>query len=480
MIASVTHVGSPRVESSQSSSEVVVEVSMSSAVRRWRRVEVWWRQSPVEESFIFSLSAPRIPSSILHPPLAPLHALGPYWIRIMSSYDLQSIFERFDTGQDVTFVSAHAYGSGHINDTFRVATKLSSARCDGASDAAASNTERYYILQRINHEIFTRPVQVMDNIRRITQHLSKKIQVRGGDPLRETLTLLPIRNDDDSVTNDDASNWFTIVDGNYWRLYNFISEARTYEIGEGSDDNNGGQDHVREAAAAFARFQRDVADIPPPRLHETIPRFGDTSFRFQQFEQALADDIKGRAKGCRKEVEYALARKSDASTLTDMLVNGQISERIAHYDTKINNVLIDNETRRGLCVIDLDTVMPGLAIYDFGDAVRAATALAAEDEADLTKVGFSMEKYKLLADGYLSVAKEFLTGTEIDNLAFAARMVTFTVGLRFLSDHLSGDIYFKTQRDGQNLDRAKTQFKTVADMEKRFDEMKSVVDRYRK
>jgi Ser/Thr protein kinase RdoA (MazF antagonist) len=200
-----------------------------------------------------------------------------------------------------------------------------------------------------------------------------------------------------------------IVDGNYWRLYNFISEARSYEIGDDDegdgDGESGGHNHVREAAAAFARFQRDVADIPQPRLHETIPAFGDSSFRFEQFQQASAANGNTPASGCCTEIESALARRSDASALTDMLKSGQIPERVAHYDTKINNILIDSATGYGLCVIDLDTVMPGLAIYEFGDAVRAATALTVEGEVDLTKVGFSMDKFKLLTEGYLSVAK---------------------------------------------------------------------------
>ena len=372
----------------------------------------------------------------------------------MTSYNLEAIFSKFDLGSpDERFASAEPFGSGHINDTFRICT--------------SGNT--YYILQRINNEIFTRPIEVMDNIHRVTEHLKQKIVMRGGDPTRETLTLLPTKGE---------KAWFTLVNGNYWRLYNFISDTRTYEIGENSSDGENGQDHVREAAAAFARFQRDVADIPAPRLHETIAKFGDTSFRFEQFEDALKADVLNRAKDCKADIDFALSRRSDASTLTNMLANKQIPERVAHYDTKINNVLFDNKTGKGICVIDLDTVMPGLAIYDFGDAVRAATALAAEDERDLSKVGFSMDKFKLLTEGYLSEAKNFLTETEIDHLAFAARLVSFTIGLRFLADHLAGDSYFKTQRENQNLDRARTQFKTVADMEKQFDEMRNVVNKW--
>ena len=377
------------------------------------------------------------------------------------THNLRDIFERFDTeGKD--FVSAEAYGQGHINDTVRVKT------ADGTS----------YILQRINHDIFTRPVEVMANIERVTEHLARKIRERGGDPSRETLTLIKSKRVGD---NSDAAS-FVVVDGNYWRLYNFIPNARSYEIGEDVSNcgNDSGHGYIYEAAAAFARFQRDMADLPPPRLHETIEKFGDSAFRFQQFEEALRADVMNRAEGCRAEIEFAQARKSDASKLGDMLRVGDMPERVVHYDTKINNVLIDNETGRGLCVIDLDTTMPGIAIYDFGDAVRAATALAAEDETDLNVCGFSMEKYEQLTHGYLSVAAKFLTDVEIDHLAFAARMVTMTIGLRFLADHLAGDKYFKTQRKEQNLDRCRTQFKTVAEMEKRYDDMKAIVEKYRR
>jgi Ser/Thr protein kinase RdoA (MazF antagonist) len=376
----------------------------------------------------------------------------------MTNHDIASIFSKFTTNE--SFLSSSPFGSGHINDTYRIVT--------------SSPNNKHYILQRINHEIFTRPVEVMENIHRVTMHLRRKNLERGGDPSRETLTLLP--------THD--GQWYTKDEkGNYWRLYDYISDVKTYEIGDDTCTTTaqGEQqpNHVKEAAAAFARFQRDVADIPPPRLHETISRFGDTAYRFEQFEAALRQDVLDRAKDCRPEIEFALNRRSDASILMNLLRDKKIPERVAHYDTKINNVLFDVKTGKGICVIDLDTVMPGLAIYDFGDAVRAATALAAEDERDLSKVGFSMDKFRLLTEGYLSEAKEFLTEVEVDHLAFAARLVSFTIGLRFLADHLAGDTYFKIQRENQNLDRCRTQFKTVKDMEEQFDEMKAVVNQWR-
>lgn len=380
----------------------------------------------------------------------------------MAKFDLEAIFASFETPANVAFGSVEEFGSGHINDTFRVSVNRSVR--GGGIGGSSDPQPKYYILQRINHAVFTRPVEVMENIHRVTSHLSAKIRSRGGDPLRETLTLLPTK----------AGRWYEVDGvGNHWRLFNFISDASTFDVIE--DER-----HVTAAARAFAEFQRDVSDLPPPRLHETITGFGDTSFRFEQFEAAMKSDCKARAEGCKAEIDFCLARRKDASTLTDLLRSGNIPERITHYDTKINNVMIDNNTGRGICVIDLDTVMPGVAMYDFGDAVRAAAALAAEDETDLSKVGFSMERFERLAEGYLSVARDFLTSVEVDHLAFAAKIVAFTIGLRFLTDHLSGDIYFKTHREGHNLDRARTQFKTVKDMEDRFDEMKAIVNKYRK
>ncbi|MBT3278071.1 MAG: aminoglycoside phosphotransferase family protein [Phycisphaerales bacterium] len=360
---------------------------------------------------------------------------------------LKPIFDLFQI--EGTATVADDYGSGHINDTYRV-------------HVDTPEGEALYILQRINHLIFTQPVELMDNVQRVTAHVAQKILARGGDPLRETLTLVPTR---------EGEN-YALVGENYWRVYLFVSGATGYDMIE--DER-----HVTAAAKAFAQFQKDVADMPAPRLHETIPGFGDTGWRFEQFEQALAADVAGRAKECQAEIDFCLARKADANVLMNLLREKKIPERITHYDTKINNVLIDDATGKGLCVIDLDTVMPGVAMYDFGDSVRTATALGAEDETDLSKVGFSLERFELLAEGYLSVAKEFLTDIEIDHLAFAAKIVAFTIGLRFIADHLAGDVYFKTHRENQNLDRCRTQLKTVADMEARFDEMKTIVDKYR-
>ncbi|KAL3940992.1 MAG: hypothetical protein SGBAC_004569 [Bacillariaceae sp.] len=369
-----------------------------------------------------------------------------------------------------TIQSLEPHGSGLINDTY----KLSILHADKEEDVVST-----YILQRINLQVFTRPVQVMSNVERVTKHLTEKIRKRGGDIMRETLTLIP------TSESDEYERYFVVDDqGNYWRMYNFISGATPYLIGRGTTicvPTKAGKmiNPFREAGAAFAQFQLDLADLPSPALHATIPGFGDSAERFDQFQEALLHDLHGRAKSCRQEIQFLLDREQDCRILPKLLQYGKIPLRTTHYDTKIDNILIDDTSGKGLCVIDLDTVMPGLAIYDFGDCVRTATALAAEDEMDLTKVGFSLEVFEWVAEGYLSIAKSFLTTLEMDHLVLVARMVTFTIGLRFLVDHLNGDVYFKTTRDNQNLDRARTQLKMVADMEAHEEKMISVIQRLR-
>eukprot|EP00554_Chaetoceros_debilis_P014589 CAMPEP_0194122264 /NCGR_PEP_ID=MMETSP0150-20130528/49936_1 /TAXON_ID=122233 /ORGANISM="Chaetoceros debilis, Strain MM31A-1" /LENGTH=372 /DNA_ID=CAMNT_0038815027 /DNA_START=33 /DNA_END=1147 /DNA_ORIENTATION=+ len=367
--------------------------------------------------------------------------------------ELKAIFELFEV--QGFFIDGVPFGSGHINDTYKVRTNFINDNSSSGQDDGVGVKERLYILQRINHEIFTRPVEVMENIQRVTEHLRKKIISRGGDPERETLTLIPTK--DDGEDSKSKGKFHAVVDGNFWRVYDFISDARGYEIGETADTASGSNTNIpREVAASFARFQCDLADLPPPRLHETIPKFGDAGYRFQQLEDALAADAKSRAATCSEEIRFCMERKSDASLLSNLLKDGTMSERIIHYDTKINNILIDDSTGRGLCVIDLDTVMPGIGIFDFGDTVRAASALSSEDERDLCKVGFSMEVFESLVDGYLSTAKDLVTEEEIDQLAFSAKLLCLIIGVRFLTDYLAGDVYFKTDagREEHNLDRA--------------------------
>lgn len=362
-------------------------------------------------------------------------------------HDIKTISDLFQI--DGEFLDARPYGSGHINDTY-------------ASSFRTSAGDVRYIHQRINHHIFTEPERLMDNIRRVTEHLREKVLQRGGDPTRETLTLVPAM-DERCFARD--------TEGNFWRTYIFIEGAQTYDLVEKDE-------HVYHAANAFGHFQRDLADLPGGRLHEIIPGFHNTRKRFETFEDALNRDLAGRAENARSEIDFVLQREETASVLVDLLAEGKVPERNTHNDTKFNNVMIDDATGRGICVIDLDTVMPGLAMYDFGDSVRLGAATALEDEPDLENVSVNFDRFELLAKGYLQAARDFLTPAEIEHLAFAARLITFTIGLRFLTDHLAGDTYFKVHRQNHNLDRCRTQFKMVRVMEDHYDAMRQTVHRY--
>ncbi len=294
----------------------------------------------------------------------------------------------------------------------------------------------------------------MENIERVTAHLATKV-ADDPDHDRRALRLIPTRAG--GVLHMDA-------DGNYWRAYQFIENATTYNSVQCPEQ-------AFQAARAFGEFQRMLADLPAPRLHDTIPDFHHTPKRFAALEQAIAADVAGRAVRCRPELDFAQARKS----LTTRLVEAGLPERVTHNDTKINNVLLDDATGVGTCVIDLDTVMPGLAAYDFGDMVRTATSPAPEDEQDLSRVNMEFPLFEALARGYLSTAGGFLTPPEKESLAFAGKLITFEIGIRFLTDYLSGDTYFKVHRDGHNLDRCRAQFKLVQSIEFQEERMAELI-----
>ncbi len=363
-------------------------------------------------------------------------------------HDLSQIVPHFQI--DGELLTAEPYGSGHINDTYVSVIKTAAG-------------EVRFVHQRINHNIFKQPEQLMENIDRVTKHLRMKIEAAGGDPMRETLNLIPCT---------DGKCFYKTPEGDYWRTYVFVEGARTYDLVENLDQ-------VYNASYAFGRFQEMISDLPAPRLNETIPDFHNTRWRFEAFVEALDKDVAGRAADVQAEIDFALARKQDASVLVDLLAAGELPERITHNDTKFNNVMLDDVTGVGLCVIDLDTVMPGLAMYDFGDSVRVGTNPAAEDELDLSKVTCDLEMFERLVHGYLDAARGFLTDTEKDYLAFSAKLITLEIGLRFLTDHLAGDVYFKVHRDNHNLDRCRTQFKMVGDMEADMDKMEAIVKKYR-
>ena len=347
------------------------------------------------------------------------------------------------------WISSCPIPSGHINDTY----------CSEFEDAGRRVK---YVNQRINHLVFREPEKLMENIERVTRFAREQILAAGGDPGRETLTIVPTR---------DGRSFHRTPEGTYWRMFRYIDGARTYDRVEDLR-------HVYSASKAFGSFQKMLAELPGERLHETIPNFHQTRKRYEAFVEALKHDPANRAAGVKPEVDFIVAREKDTGAVVDGLASGRIPERVTHNDTKLNNVMIDDRTGEGVCVIDLDTVMPGSVLYDFGDSVRLGAATAAEDERDLAKVGFDLGLFDRVAAGYLDAARDFLVPAETDLLAFSAKLLTLECGIRFLTDHLKGDVYFKIHREGHNLDRCRTQFKMVAEMEKQMAAMDGVVRKY--
>ena len=359
-------------------------------------------------------------------------------------FDFNSILQKFQLYGNP--VSVEPYGNGHINDTFAVVFD----QC---------GTRVRYILQRINTNIFRDPVNLMENIRRVTGHQAAKAA-----NAREYLTLVPAQ-DGKCYVIDDA--------GNYFRCYLFIENATSFDILETSQQ-------AYEAARAFGRFQADLADITGGRLVETIPDFHNTPVRVQNLENAIRLDKCNRVKEVAAEIDFVLSRKDICSKLIDLQKSNCIPERITHNDTKLNNVMIDDATGKGICVIDLDTVMPGLAHYDFGDMVRTGTSPAPEDERDLNKIFMRFENFEALLRGYCSEAGKVLNDCELENLPFAGALITLEIGTRFLTDYLEGDVYFKTHREGHNLDRARSQFQLVRSIESQYNEMMNLLNQVKK
>ncbi len=342
------------------------------------------------------------------------------------------------------------YGSGHINDTYEAVL-------------TNGNAATPYILQRINHNVFKNPPLLMDNILRVTSHVRKKLAgIPGADPDRESLTVIPTA---------DGTPFFRDEQGNFWRMYIFIKDACTYDI-------CGTTQQAYETASAFGRFQALLADLPGGRLHETIPFFHHTPRRFKTLEEAVARDQHNRCREARREIEFCLKRREPASALTDLLESGKMPERISHNDSKINNVMMDCADGRGVCVIDLDTVMSGSCLYDFGDMVRTAARTMDEDERDLARIMLKIEFFEALTRGYLETARSFLTPVEIGNMVTSGKVITFTIGIRFLADYLMGDVYFKIHRPGHNLDRARVQFKLLESIEEQEEAMQKIVGKY--
>ncbi len=361
--------------------------------------------------------------------------------------DLEAICSEFMT--EGRYLGSCPIPSGHINDTY-------------CSEFSTGPGVARYVNQRINHTVFREPEKLMENIERVTRFAGERVRQAGGDPLRETLTLVPTR---------DGRSFHRTSGGEYWRMFLFIGGARTYDKVENLD-------HVYAASCAFGNFQKLLSELPGKRLNDTIPDFHNTVKRFEAFRAVLAADPLKRARSVGSEIAFLLEREAETGIIVRGLAEGRIPERVTHNDTKLNNVMTDDETGRGICVIDLDTVMPGSVLYDFGDSVRLGAATAAEDETDLSKVGFDIRLFDRLAEGYLDAARDFLKPAETELLPFSAKLMTLECGMRFLGDHLAGDVYFRIRREGHNLDRARTQFKMVSEMEKRMPEMESVIRRY--
>ncbi len=347
-----------------------------------------------------------------------------------------------------TLVGVQEYGSGHINRT-----ELVEMERDGQREK--------YILQRINTDIFQDVDGLMENIVGVTDYLRTKIKERGGDPDREALWVIPAK--------DGAS--YCRADEDCYRMYRFIQDAVCYDAVREPGD-------FYESALAFGTFQSLLADYPADTLHETIPDFHNTPKRFADFSRSVQEDVCGRAALAHKEIAFIKERGHEMSVLTDLLAAGELPLRVTHNDTKLNNVMLDAKTGKGVCVIDLDTVMPGLAVHDFGDSIRFGANTAAEDETDLSRVSLDLGLYERYLDGFLQGCQGSLTQKEREMLPMGAKMMTLECGMRFLADYLSGDTYFRIHREHHNLDRCRTQLALVADMERKWEQMEELVRKF--
>ena len=357
----------------------------------------------------------------------------------------QDVFAAFDFGAPVT--GAERFGQGHINDTFVITTEA----------------QKRFILQRVSPVAFKNPGQLMENISGITEYLTGELEKTGGDIERGTLHFLHTR---------DGQYYYLDRERGAWRSYPFVERTVCYETVETPE-------LFAASGRAFGRFQRLLRDYPAQTLYETIPRFHDTEDRLAKLKAAVSADPLGRAAGCEAEIAFVLARQADCSVALQALREGRLPLRVTHNDTKLNNVLMDEETGEGVCIVDLDTVMPGLSINDFGDSIRFGANHCAEDERDLSKVNLDLNLFEIYTRAFLEGAGGTLTEEEIRYMPWGAKLMTLECGMRFLTDHLEGDVYFHINRENQNLDRCRTQFKLVADMEAHWSEMEKIVEKYR-
>ena len=362
----------------------------------------------------------------------------------MIDYEILEVCRCFNIKGEL--ISFESVTGGHINST-----NLVSFDEDG--------TVKNYLLQGINTHVFRNPDYLMSNIVSVTQYLKNKIAEAGGNPDRETLTFLPAKD----------GNYYYYYNGKCWRIYNFVDRAYTLNKIESEAFENAGK--------SFGMFQRHLSDYPMHNLHETIKDFHNTPKRLDNLRKSIEADVKGRAASVEDEIKFVFDRTEDAKTVLDLHKKGLIPLRVTHNDTKLNNILFDQDTNEGICVIDLDTIMPGLSLYDFGDAIRFGGNTTYEDDENLDNVKISIELFEAFARGFLSSCAKALTKTEVDYLAFSAKLMTFECGVRFLTDYIDGDVYFKTKYAEHNLVRARNQFRLVEEIEKHLDEMNVIVEK---
>jgi hypothetical protein len=360
-------------------------------------------------------------------------------------YNLKEIFEYFDA--DGTFLKGESYGSGHIHDTFRIET--------------VEKEKDDYILQRLNNKVFRNIPELQHNIERVTVHLRSKLEgIPGSDIKRECLRLIPSRN---------GKTWISDNEGNFWRMYIFISNHHSYNVVDSPDK-------AFEGGKAIGRFQAMLSDMPGDPLFETIPWFHNIEKRLQDFNNKIKENPSGRVGSVVKEIDQILTRAEEMKIILRLGREGKIPLRITHNDTKFNNILLD-ENDKALCVIDLDTVMPGYIHYDFGDAIRTAANTASEDEDDLSKIKMDINLFKAYSEGYLSETVETLNDVEKEFLAFAPRLITYTIAVRFLTDFIDGDNYFKIHHKLHNLQRARGQLRLVMSMEEQYEDMRRIINK---
>src|SRR5437016_2507653 len=360
---------------------------------------------------------------------------------------LQEISKKFQIYGEI--LHAETLKIGHINETY-------TATYD------QGGTRVRYIHQKINKTVFKHPAAVMKNVMRVSTHIRRKQEARNvRDVTRRSLIVIPAR---------DGKSFFQNGGSEVWRTFVVVEGVETYEAVQSPEQ-------AYQAGRAFGQFQHLLVDLPGERLFETIPDFHNTRKRFSALQQAIQRDRFNRAQEARPAIEFALQREPIVDVILQAMAKGKVPERITHNDTKFNNVMLDVLTGEAMCIVDLDTVMPGCALYDFGDMVRTTTSPTLEDEPDLSKVKMQMPMFKKLAQGYLSTAGQFLTRVEKSCIAFSGKLITFEIGIRFLTDYLSGDTYFRIHRSAHNLDRCRTQFKLVESIERQEEAMQKFVNR---